>query len=67
MLHVVPDQHRHTAPISPLMLSDRLIGLAEQAESAGFGGIAEGVVKLACAVFETTPEPGRVVESNAIR
>ena len=39
-------------PVSPLVLSDRLITLAEAADRAGFTGTAEQLVTLACAVFD---------------
>ncbi len=46
-----------TAPsrVSPLILSDRLIALAEAADRAGFLGTAEQLVCLACAVFDEAP------------
>jgi len=41
-----------------LMLSDRLIALAEDADKAGFTGTAERLVTLACSVFdEATKKP----------
>lgn len=43
--------------VSPLVLSDRLISLARDADRAGFTGTAEQLVTLACAVFDE--EPGR--------
>ncbi|HET6182213.1 MAG TPA: hypothetical protein VFA03_01300 [Acetobacteraceae bacterium] len=39
-------------PLSELALSDRLIALAQEAERAGFRHIAEGLVHLACDVFD---------------
>jgi hypothetical protein len=41
-----------TSP-SPLMLSDRLITLAQEADRAGHASIAHRLVNLAYAVFET--------------
>jgi hypothetical protein len=39
-------------PISPLMLSDHLLRLAEEADSAGFRGTAEHLLDLASEVLE---------------
>ena len=43
--------------VSPLVLSDRLIALAQDADRAGYTGTAEQLVCLACSVFDETPEP----------
>ena len=43
--------------VSPLVLSDRLIALAQDADRAGYTGTAEQLVSLACAVLDGTPEP----------
>ena len=40
------------APISPLVLSDRLITLAQAADSAGLRGTATRLVRLAHTVLE---------------
>jgi hypothetical protein len=40
---------------SELVLSDRLIALAEDADRAGFTGTAERLITLACSVFEEAP------------
>jgi hypothetical protein len=40
------------APVSELMLSDRLITLAEDADRAGYTATAERLVNLACTVFD---------------
>ena len=45
------------ASVSPLVLSDRLIALAQDADRAGYTGTAEQLVSLACAVFDEAPEP----------
>ncbi len=37
---------------SPLMLSDRLIGLAQDADRAGLRGSASALVQLACDVLD---------------
>jgi hypothetical protein len=41
---------------SKLMLSDRLIALAEDADRAGFLDTAEHLVTLACSVFDEAPK-----------
>ena len=42
---------------SPLVLSDRLIALAQAADNAGFTGTAEQLVTLAFAVLDGAPPP----------
>ncbi len=42
--------------VSPLVLSDRLIALAQDADRAGYTGTAEQLVCLACAVFDEAPQ-----------
>lgn len=44
-------------PVSHLVLSDRLIALAQAADRAGFTGTAGQLVSLACAVFDESPRP----------
>jgi hypothetical protein len=44
---------------SPLMLSDRLITLAQDADRAGHASIADRLVRLAHAVFDTPTPPKR--------
>ena len=39
-------------PVSELILSDRLITLAEDADRAGYTDTAERLINLACAVFD---------------
>ena len=41
--------------VSPLVLSDQLITLAQTADRAGFIGTAEQLITLACAVFDEAP------------
>ena len=41
--------------VSELILSDRLIALAEDADRAGFTDTAERLVTLACSVFDEAP------------
>jgi hypothetical protein len=45
----------HGGTVSPLILSDRLIALAKDADRAGFTGTAEQLVTLACTVFDEAP------------
>jgi hypothetical protein len=42
-------------PCSELVLSDRLIALAEDAGRAGFPDTAERLITLACSVFDEAP------------
>lgn len=54
-------QHLAQAPIppaevSPLLLSDRLIALAQAADGAGYTGMAEQLVTLAYAVLDEPPK-----------
>jgi hypothetical protein len=44
------------AVFSPLMLSDRLIALAQAADGAGFSGTAEQLVSLAFSVLDAVGE-----------
>ena len=41
--------------VSELILSDRLIALAEDADRAGYTDTAERLVTLACSVFDEAP------------
>ena len=43
--------------VSSLVLSDRLIALARDADRAGYTGTAEQLVNLACSVFDEAPGP----------
>ena len=43
-------------PCSELVLSDRLIALAEDAGRAGFANTAERLITLACSVFDKAGE-----------
>jgi len=43
--------------VSSLVLSDRLLALAQDADRAGYAGTAEQLVCLACAVFDEAPAP----------
>lgn len=42
--------------VSPLVLSDRLIALARDADRAGYLATAERLVSLACSVFDEAPK-----------
>ena len=42
-------------PFSPLVLSDRLIALAQAADDAGFQGTARELVSLAFSVLDQAP------------
>jgi hypothetical protein len=55
-LHSAPGLLRRGA-VSPLVLSDRLLALAQDADRAGFTGTAEQLVSLACSVFDEAPRP----------
>jgi hypothetical protein len=54
--------HRTTAAttsklvFSELVLSDRLIALAEAADQAGYSDTAEQLITLACTVFDEAPK-----------
>ena len=42
-------------PFSKLVMSDRLIALAQEADRAGYTSTAHDLVNLACAVFDESP------------
>jgi hypothetical protein len=44
------------SPFSQLVLSDRLIALAQDADRAGYMDTAEHLVTLACSVFDEAPK-----------
>ena len=44
-----------TAPVSPLVLADRLISLARDADRAGYASSASMLVELAYSVFDEMP------------
>lgn len=52
------DPAPHVAP-SPLVLSDRLLTLAQDADRAGFQVTAEGLLQLAHRVLDEVPMPAR--------
>jgi hypothetical protein len=43
-------------PVSPLMLADRLISLARDADLAGYTDSASRLIGMALAVFDETPQ-----------
>jgi len=45
----------HTVSLSPISLSDRLITLAKDAETAGFALTAGQLVELALTIFDEAP------------
>ena len=56
--------HQRPAPVllrwgavSPLVLSDRLIALAQDADRAGYTGTAEQLISLAYSVLDEAPQP----------
>ena len=46
---------RHSATLSPMTLSDRLITLAKDADTAGYAATAEQLVQLAMTIFDEAP------------
>ena len=54
MLPEIQVQRREPA-VSELVLSDRLITLAEDADRAGYTDTAERLMTLACSVFDEAP------------
>jgi hypothetical protein len=55
MLHAVTIPPAAEPAFSELVLSDRLITLAEDADRAGYTTTAERLLKLACGAFDKTP------------
>ena len=52
MIPAVTTNAAHQVAVSELVLSDRLIALAEDADRAGYTDTAEHLVALACSVFD---------------
>ena len=52
MLRASQIEARPAPSVSELILSDRLIALAEDADRAGYTNTAERLVTLACSVFD---------------
>ena len=55
MTHIETVATPNAKIFSPLMLSDRLIALAQAADDAGYTGTAEQLVNLAFAVLDGEP------------
>lgn len=55
MSHATSTQAAASPRVSLLVLSDRLITLAEVADRAGYTETAEQLVTLACSVFDEAP------------
>lgn len=59
MFSIVESGLRQGAPLSPIALSDRLITLAKDADTAGYAATAAQLVRLALSVFDEAPKrPG---------
>jgi hypothetical protein len=56
MMHATVAEFPATLRCSNMVLSDRLIALAEDAERAGYSNTAEMLVNLACSVFDEAPK-----------
>ena len=50
-----PDLRAGAISVTPLVLSDRLISLAEQADRAGLRRVAERILSLACCILDEKP------------
>jgi len=46
-----------SAPLSPLILADRLLTLAQDADRAGYSGAAGRLLRMACQVAGEPPRP----------
>ena len=55
MMHATNIEALRKPAVSELVLSDRLIALAEDADRAGYTDTAERLVTLACSVFDEAP------------
>lgn len=55
MVPISESRIRQFSTISPLTLSDRLITLAKEAETAGYAVTAEQLLKLAIMIFDEAP------------
>jgi len=56
MMRATPALRPCRTDCSELVLSDRLITLAEDADRAGYTDTAEMLLKLACSVFDEAPK-----------
>ena len=55
MYQTIESAFRQTATPSPMTLSDRLITLAKEADTAGYAATAEQLVQLALTIFDEAP------------
>jgi hypothetical protein len=55
MVPLIESIARKSTALSPMTLSDRLITLAKDAETAGYAATAGHLVQLAMTVFDETP------------
>ena len=55
MTHLTPTVPPGEVVVSEMVLSDRLITLAEDADRAGYADTAERLITLACSVFDEAP------------
>jgi hypothetical protein len=55
VLPVINVQASRNTAVSELVLSDRLIALAEDADRAGYTDTADRLMTLACSVFDEAP------------
>lgn len=55
MMHATAFAAPGKPAFSELILSDRLIALAQDADRAGYKDTAERLITLACSVFDETP------------
>lgn len=54
-MHVMNTAQPRQSDFSELVLSDRLLALAEDADRAGYTDTAEMLLSLACSVFDEAP------------
>jgi hypothetical protein len=55
MVPTTDSRIRQSVTVSPLTLSDRLITLAKDADTAGYAATAEQLLKLAITIFDEAP------------
>lgn len=56
MMHTMSGTRAPKPVFSELVLSDRLLTLAEAADKAGYSDSAEQLITLACTVFDEAPK-----------
>jgi hypothetical protein len=57
MFPLTEPRTREFRTLSPMTLSDRLITLAKEADTAGYAVTAEQLVQLAITIFDEAPRP----------